>query len=47
MGYRVIFLTKGCRLSVKDEQLLIDNGDVAKIPLEDIGCIVADSAQVS
>ena len=47
MGYRVIFLTKGCRLSVKDEQLLIDNGDVARIPLEDIGCIVADSAQVS
>ena len=47
MGYRVIFLTKGCRLSVKDEQLLIDNGDVARIPLEDIGCIVADSPQIS
>ena len=46
MGYRAIFLTKGCRLSVKNEQLLIDNGDTAKIPLEDIGCIVADSEQV-
>lgn len=47
MGYRVIFLTKGYRLSVKDEQLMIDNGDVARIPLEDIGCIVADSPQIS
>lgn len=32
---------------MKDEQLLIDNGDTARIPLEDIGCIVADSPQVS
>ena len=47
MGYRVIFLTKGCKLSVKNEQLMIDNGDTAKIPLEDIGCIVADSPQIS
>ena len=46
MGYRVIFLTGGCKLSVKNEQLMIDNGDTSKIPLEDIGCIIADSPQV-
>ncbi len=46
MGYRVIFLTGGCKLSVKNEQLMIDNGDTSKVPLEDIGCIIADSPQV-
>lgn len=47
MGYRVIFLANPVRLSVKNEQLLIDNGEITKIPLEDIECIVADSQQVT
>lgn len=46
MGYRVIFLTGACKLTVKNEQLVIDNGDKSKVPLEDIGCIIADSPQV-
>ena len=28
MGYRVIFLTNPARLYVKNQQLVIDNGDV-------------------
>ncbi|MBQ7725522.1 MAG: type II CRISPR-associated endonuclease Cas1 [Clostridia bacterium] len=45
MGYRILFLTNPVTLSVKMEQLLIDNGKVTKIPLEDIECIVADTLQ--
>lgn len=47
MGYRVIFLTNPVNLSAKSEQLLIDNGDVTRIPLEDIECIVADTPQLN
>lgn len=47
MGYRIIFISNPCRLSVKNEQLLIDNGDMAQISLEDIECIVADSMQIT
>ena len=47
MGYRVIFLTNPVKLSSKNEQLLIDNGEVTKIPLEDIECIVADTLQIN
>lgn len=46
MGYRVLFLANPIKLSVKNEQLLIDNGEVTKVPLEDIECIVADSPQI-
>ena len=41
MGYRVIFLANPVKLSTKNEQLLIDNGEVTKVPLEDIECIHA------
>ncbi|MCD8025738.1 MAG: type II CRISPR-associated endonuclease Cas1 [Clostridiales bacterium] len=47
MGYRVLFLANSMKLSVKNEQLVIDNGDVTKIPLEDIECIAVDSMQVA
>lgn len=47
MGYRVLFLANPIKLSVKNEQLLIDNGEVTKVPLEDIECIVADIPQIS
>lgn len=47
MGYRVIFLANPVKLSVKNEQLLIDNGEITKIPLEDIECIVADTMQLN
>lgn len=47
MGYRVLFLTNPLKLSVKNEQLLIDNGVVTSIPLEDIECIACDTMQVT
>lgn len=47
MGYRVLFLANSMKLSVKNEQLIIDNGQVTKIPLEDIECIAVDSPQVN
>ena len=47
MGYRVLFLANPVKLSVKNEQLLIDNGEVTKIPLEDIECVVADTLQLN
>jgi len=47
MGYRVIFLTNPARLYVKNQQLVIDNGDVFKVPLEDIECIAIDSMQIT
>ena len=47
MGYRVIFLTNPARLYVKNQQLVIDNGDVFKVPLEDIECVAIDSMQIT
>ena len=47
MGYRNIFLANAAKLSVKNEQLIIDNGEITKIPLEDIDCIAADNPQVT
>lgn len=47
MGYRVLFLANPVKLSVKNEQLLIDNGEITKIPLEDIECVVADTPRLS
>lgn len=47
MGYRVLFLANPVKLSVKNEQLLIDNGEVTKIPLEDIECVVADTPRLN
>lgn len=46
MGYRVLFLANSMNLSVKNEQLIVDNGQITKIPLEDIECIAVDSPQV-
>lgn len=47
MGYRVLFLTNPIKLSVKNEQLVIDNGEITKVPLEDIECIALDCLQVN
>ena len=47
MGYRVLFLANPVKLSVKNEQLIIDNGEVTKIPLEDIECVVADTPRLN
>lgn len=47
MGYRIIFITNPCTLHIKNEQLIVDNGDKASIPLEDIECIAADNMKIS
>lgn len=47
MGYRVLFLANPVKLNIKNEQLLIDNGEVVRIPMEDIECIVADTTQLN
>lgn len=47
MGYRVLFLANPIKLSVKNEQLIIDNGEITRIPLEDIECVAADSLQIN
>lgn len=47
MGYRVIFLANPVKLSVKNEQLVIDNGEITKVPIEDIECVVADTPQLN
>ena len=44
MGYRVLFFANLVKLSVKNEQLLIDNGEVVRIPMEYIECIVCQSS---
>ena len=36
MSYRVLFLANPVKLSVKNEQLMIDNGEIARIPLVDL-----------
>ena len=47
MGYRVLFLANPVKLSVKNEQLMIDNGEITRFPLEDIECIVCDTPQLN
>lgn len=49
MGWRIIQITKPCRLSVKDKQLLYvpQEGDELKIPLEDISVLILENKQVS
>lgn len=47
MGYRVLFLANPIKLSVKNEQLIIDNGEITGIPLEDIECIVSDNLRIN
>ena len=47
MGYRVLFLANPVKLSVKNEQLMIDNGEITRFPLEDIECIVCDTTQLN
>ena len=38
---------KSVKLSVKNEQLMIDNGEITRFPLEDIECIVCDMPQLN
>lgn len=45
MGYRNLFLQNTVKLSVKNEQLVIDGEQRRTVPLEDIECIAMDNLQ--
>lgn len=47
MGYRNLFLLNPARVSVKNEQLVVEGKECRTVPLEDIECIVADSLQTT
>lgn len=49
MGWRIVQITKPCRLTVKDRQLLYapQEGDELKIPLEDISVLILENKQIS
>ncbi len=49
MSWRTILITKPCKLSFKNNQLIYQpqNDDELQVPLEDIGAIVIDTEQVN
>ena len=42
MAYRNIFIANTATLSTKNEQLIIDNGEVFSFPIEDLRCVLID-----
>lgn len=47
MGYQSVIVANPARLSARNNRLCIDNGETAGIPLEDIRCLMLESAQIS
>jgi CRISP-associated protein Cas1 len=49
MGWRTVFITNPCRLSVKERHLVIEpkDGECAKLPLVDISVIMIETPQCS
>lgn len=49
MGWRILQITKPCRLSIKDKQLLYapQEGSELKIPIEDISALILENKQIS
>lgn len=48
MGWRILQITKPCKLSVKNRQLLYEpqEGDSIKLPLEDISVVILENRQI-
>lgn len=46
MGFRNIKIDSGMKLQIKNQQLLIEAGDLVSIPLEDINCILIENQSV-
>lgn len=42
MAYRNIFIANTATLSAKNEQLIIDNGEIFSFPIEDIRCVLIE-----
>ena len=47
LGFRNIKIDSKVQLHIKNQQLLIDNGELIHIPLEDINCILIENQSVS
>lgn len=45
MGYRNLIIENPAKLSLKNQQLMLDNGSTVSIPVEDINAIVFESRQ--
>lgn len=45
MGYRNIFIANTSKLSTKNEQLIVNNGDEFSFPIEDIRCVLLDDVK--
>lgn len=45
MGYRNIFLINGCKLCVKNNQLVLEKDECRYVPIEDINSLVIDNMQ--
>ena len=47
MGWRILQITKPCKLSVKNRQLVCENNeDKLTLPIEDISVIVLENRQI-
>lgn len=46
MGFRNIKVESNVKIQIKNQQLLIDNGEEISIPLEDINCILIENQSV-
>lgn len=47
MAFRNIMITGGMKLRIKDQQLVIDNGNEVSFPLEDVNCILIENQAVT
>lgn len=47
MKYRNIFVANSARISTRYNSLIIDNGEISSIPLEDIRCVMLESAGIT
>lgn len=47
MGYRNIFIANTARLSAKNEQLIVNSGEVFSFPLEDIRCVLIEDTRTT
>ena len=47
LGFRNIKIDSKVQLHIKNQQLVIDNGELIHIPLEDINCILIENQSVS
>lgn len=47
MEYRNVFIANPAKVHIKNNQLVIEQAESVSIPLEDIGCILVETADVT